>query len=335
MLGQIFPVFILFTNIIPFKIHTILNFFQFTEKFHSNQACFDYFASVRWAGGVFCPFCNSYRFYALSEERTCHPRFKCANKPCRKKFSYTTGTVFENTKTPLRNWFFIMYQLAANKKSIASVHLSNSIGVTQTTAWRMMTKLREIFKQDGSLKLSGVVEIDECFIAKNHQWRKYGQIKTRKLPVIGLMERGSKKLITVVLLDRKRDTIEDVVRKYVVSGSTIYTDGHLSYVGLKGEYDHHSVNHSELEFVRGEVHTNSIENVWRNLKMNARNAHLGISQKHLQSYCDEITYRMNTRDMTILERFDDMLLRASKTKTSLKNLLKKKKEVLLNQIDAQ
>lgn len=311
-----------------------MDFFKFTEKFCNNQACAEYFCSLRWEDGIFCPFCGSEKIYVFNKDRAW--KFKCAKKECRKKFSYTSTTLFCNAKIPLQKWFFLIYQIATNRKSITAVTLGKQIGVGTQQAWGMLLKLRQVFKQDPNLRLSGTVEIDECFIAKNHQWRKFGEIKTRKMPILGMLERSTKKIIILVMNDRKRTTIHDIIERYIEPGSTIYTDGMMSYVLLRDKYDHHSVNHRNHEFVRGEVHTNGVENVWRNLKMATRNAHQGTTQKYLQSYCDEFVYKMNNRHLTPMEMFNDILKKSATCRNSVEGLkIQKHKELTKKSVSLQ
>lgn len=173
-----------------------------------------------------------------------------------------------------------------------------------------MSKAKKLFYQDDII-LSGIIEVDETFLANGKKWQRWGSLSTRKAPIIGLIERGGKVVIKCIP-DRSEFVMEEIIRKHVIEGSVIYTDGWLGYRNLQKWYTHDYVDHSAREYKRGEVHTNNIDNIWKQLKNNIRGAHHSISNKHAQDYCDEVAYKINNRHRKPFERFNELLLRAVK-----------------------
>lgn len=278
-----------------------LSLMEFCQLFPTVESCINHIEKVRWDGVVKCPRCNGTDFY---NRTTTSPKFKC--KPCRYNFSHTAGTIFDNSKVPLTTWFFLIYSEAVNKKNTSSLQAARNLKLTQKTLWGMQHKIRMALKQPENTILSGVVEADECFIGKGNRWTRWGGISTRKTPVFGLVQRGGSVIIKTVE-DRKRATLVEIIKQHVAAGSTIYTDGHMSYKNLPPEYTHDFVEHSTHEYVRGDVHTNTIENVWGFFKKSIRNAHHSISAKHVQIYCDQTAFRFNNRNLNGYEKFNKMM----------------------------
>lgn len=279
--------------------------FDFIHKYNDELTCIELIRKIRFSDGVYCPHCgNAGKIYVTNRG------YKCGEKTCLKKFNAKAGTVFENSKTPLMKWFFLIYFIASNKKNISSRQWAKNLGLTQKSAWQMLHYIRRVLIQDEDIKLRGIIEIDEAFVSKGGQmWTRWGGISTRKLPIIGMIERGTRKLIIKEVPNRKRQCIFELIEKYIEPGSTIYTDGAPVYRKLHEKYSHDFVEHHTREYVRGAVHTNNIEGVWRQLKSNIRLAHHSVSQKHLQLYCNELCFKNNTSHLTSEERFIEIITR--------------------------
>lgn len=283
---------------------------QFLKRFNTNEECSKYLTLYRWGGFIVCPFCESSRIYKTKtrSDRSCLDSFKC--NPCNKKFTSTTKTLFHGSKIPLTTWFYLIYNLSLNKKSISSRQMAANTGLTQKTTWQATMMLRYLLEEKHTVKLSGIVEIDEAFVARNqfNYKTRWGCISTRKTPILGLIERGGKVVISLIP-NRSRQQIFQVIKKHVEPGSTIYTDGWVAYKSLSKIYNHDFIEHSNNVYVRGNVHTNTIENVWSHLKKSIRNAHHFVSEIHLAAYCNEVAFRFNYRDLSFAERFNEILFR--------------------------
>lgn len=290
-----------------------LNQIDFFDAFKDEKACQNYLINARWNNGMIsCPHCGFERCYTMSiyiqsKEKENVFTYKCSRSSCRKKFSIIGGTIFQNTKVPLRTWFYLIYAWCLAKKNTSSLQAAKNFGVTQKTMWGMQMKIRKLLTQDPELKLKGVVEVDECFVSKGNRWTRWGGISTRKAPIVGIIERGGK-IVIKTIQDRTRATLLEEIKKVVMPGSVIYTDGHASYRSLiKEGYQHDFVEHSTGEYVRGEAHTQNIENAWGQLKRSIRYAHHSVSEKHIQAYCDETAWRINNRNLTIAEKFKKVI----------------------------
>lgn len=281
-----------------------INVFQFLQRFGTQELCEAHIREARWPGGIIiCPYCGHNRAYNIEGGK----RFKCANNKCYKKFSSKVGTFLEDTNLKLPVWFLLIYLMASNRKSISSFQIARNLGISQKSSWYLMHKLRLVFEEKYIEPVSGTVEVDECFLGKG-AWSRWGSISTRKTPILGIIQRGGRVIIKTIE-DRNQATLNKMVLQYVVPGSTVYTDGWLGYNRLKKHYKHDAVNHSNHEYVRGDVHTNNIEGVWAFFKKNIRNGHHSISGKHVQRYCNEVAWKFNNRHLSTMERFDEMLKR--------------------------
>lgn len=287
------------------------NLIEVTNYFKDKQTCLDYLTSVRWLNGkVECVFCNHNKVYELNGK---NKRFKCAS--CRKQFSAIKGTIFENSPISLQKWFTAIYILSSHKKGISSVQLGKDLQVRQATAWFMMQRIRYAIKiKSFNRKTLGVIQCDETFIGGKNKNRhadkkipnSQGRSVKDKTPVFGMLQTGGS-VQTIVVPDTKATTIKPIIRELVANGSIVVTDEWLGYSGLQNHYPHIIVNHNENEYVRGAFHTNGIENFWSLLKRGIYGIYHQISPKHLHRYCDEFSFRYNTRKITDIERFHFLL----------------------------
>ncbi len=262
------------------------------EAIPDEAAAIAHFRAIRWKNGAFCPYCGGVRIYDLKSG----VRHKCAD--CRLSFSIKVGTVFEDTKIPLRKWLAAIWLITTHKKGIASTTLSRDIGVTQKTAWFMLHRLRHAARtRSFNRPLGGAVEVDETFIGgkagnrplkERMARRASGAPPKAKTIVLGLLERGGE-LRAGVVDGTSQEDLETVVRAHVGEGASVYTDEHRAYRDLKNGYDHQTVAHSLEEYARGPVHTNSIEGFWSLLKRRIYGIHHWVSPKHLDQYVAEGT----------------------------------------------
>jgi transposase-like protein len=279
-----------------------INLIDFYKKFPNEIACRDYLQKARWGNASTCPNCglSNSKIYKLKDSRL----LKCAT--CKKSFSIRVGTVFEDSAIPLQSWFLAVYLCTSLKKGISSVQLAKYLGITQKSAWHMLHRIRHNVIDSNSEKLKGVVEIDETYIGGVSRGSGKGRGFDDKSVIFGAVERGGRTKLKHVPGTGSRILLPEI-SKLISKKATIFSDQLIAYKNLdKIGYSHKSVNHSELEFARGYIHTNTIEGgVWDHLKLSLEAIYLGVSPKHLSKYCDEFAYRYNTRALSDGQRFNN------------------------------
>ena len=273
------------------------------HRFGSEEICREYLEKLRWPEGVACLRCGS---LSVSEIST-RDQFDCND--CRYRFSVTSGTIFDNTKLPLWKWFAGIYLMVEGKKGVSANQVKRTLGVTYKTAWFLCHRVREAMRELNASQLSGIIEIDETWVGGKQRGGGKGHWHhTNKTAVVGAVERDGKIRLQVIHARTKR-VLQGWIRKNVADETeAIYTDEWPPYAGI-GDDDtrHETVNHRAKEWVRGLVHTNSVENVWSLLKRSIIGSFHKVSVKHLERYLDELEFRFNNRNNPYL--FRDVLLR--------------------------
>ena len=290
------------------KKPTGLSLYQIMEKYKTKEDALRYFEKIRWGNKPTCTKCGC-------DSKITHQKVKgkywCGS--CRGYFDALTGTPMERNKVDLRKWIYVTYTLMTSRKGISSVQLAQELGVQQRTAWYMLHRLR--LACDNSLQaLRGSVEIDETYIGgkennkHSNKKLKSGRGAVGKQAIIGMRERkGRVKAMPIESTDQR--TLHSVISKNIYTESTLYTDDHRGYIGLKGFYHNHkSVKHSAKEFVNGMAHTNGIESVWAILKRGYYGVYHNWSRKHCQQYINEFTFRLNEGNSSrnTQDRIDDL-----------------------------
>jgi transposase-like protein len=272
--------------------------------------------AIRWPKGkVTCPTCGGDNVTWLATQK----RYKCYVKHPKAQFSLKVGTIFEDSPIGFEKWLPALWLVTNCKNGISSYELGKALGVTQKSAWFMLSRLRLALQADKGSKFSGRIEADETFIGgktinMSHAKRQrvMGKSKggqTGKIAVMGLLERhgkGRSIVRTEVLANTRKPLVEKAVRENVEPGSRLYTDAMHSYRDLSSEYIHKFIDHAE-SYAQGAVHTNGLENFWSLLKRALKGTYVSVEPFHLFRYLDEQAYRFNTRAMTDAQRFADAL----------------------------
>jgi len=284
--------------------------------FSDPENAFAYAVRFRWPDGeIYCPRCGAQKFSFIKTRKLwfCYA--------CKKQFTVKVKTIMEDSALGLDKWMTAIWMLANSKNGVSSHELGRSLGITQKSAWFMLQRIREALKERkyGRGKLGSgpgsELEADETFIggkvANMHKSKRY-MVETRgpmmnKTIVQGIFDREVRRVRAMVVPNVKRETLQDEVLKNVKHGSTVYTDEAVGYDKLHYRFVHDVVNHTEA-YVRGRVHTNSLENFWALLKRGLKGTYVCVEPFHLSRYVDEQVFRFNNRKdgnrkITDAERF--------------------------------
>jgi transposase-like protein len=276
--------------------------YEYFSAIPDEQAAVDYFKAIRWANGEFCPYCGNTQIYALKGDRS----WKCA--ACRQKFSIRVGSIFEDSKIPLRKWLAAVWLITSHRKGIASAQLARDIDVTQKTAWFMLHRLRHAARtRSFNRQMGGTVEVDEGYFGGKDGNKHRDKRGAKKAIAVGMLERGGElRVVKVNKVSEMRGLVIDNVKL----GSRLMTDETpvMQEAGLV--YRHITVNHGRGQYGDGrDGHTNSIEGLWALVKRQIYGIHHWVSAKHLDRYLAEITWRYNRRNVKDRNRIAEFLTR--------------------------
>lgn len=271
--------------------------------FADPDRAFEAAVEFRWPGGkVACPRCGGSKHSFVKTRKL----WFCYD--CKKQFTVKVGTVMEDSAIGLDKWMTAFWMLVNCKNGISSYELAKNLGIHQKSAWFMLHRIREAMKGNPDYQLGGdeggPVEADETFVGgdarKMHKSRRARMLHGKrgavgKAIVMGMIERNTRKVRTNVIPNVKRTTLQDHILTNISKGSTIYTDRGGGYYNLaEKNFVHETVDHLR-EYVRGDVHTNCIENYWSLLKRCLRGTYVAVEPFHLERYADEQTFRFNNR----------------------------------------
>lgn len=287
-----------------------MNLMDLMDKFGSDDKCREYLEALRFPNGITCTRCNSDKISRIIKRN----QFMC--DACKYQFSAMAGTIFHDTKLPLKKWFTAVYLMCESRKGVSANQLKRTLNVSYKTAWYLCHRIRKAVSPIESEKLSGTIEVDEVYLGgrrKNmHKTEKRyletGRGGVGKTMVIGAIERGGQVKLKKIT-DRSRPSYHEFIRSQMaLDAKKVVTDENPSYLGIdQTGVEHEFVNHSDGEYVRNSVYTNNIESVFSLFKRSVVGSFHHISDKHLDAYLDEFEHRFNNRENPFL--FRDTILR--------------------------
>ncbi|HLF78536.1 MAG TPA: IS1595 family transposase [Dehalococcoidia bacterium] len=282
---------------------------------------------IRWPEGVRCisEGCEGTEVYRIETKPSVRKDgrpvparhlYKC--KTCRKQFSVTKGTIFEDSKIPLTTWISVMYRMCSSKKGVSAFQIHREFGIFYEAAWFMCHRIRWAMTDKEHSLLSGIVEADETYVGgkpRGHA-EHIGKNMTRgermranwnrKTPVFGMLERGGR-VRAMAIPGINKAAAQAQLRKHVdLPHAMLITDEHPMYGGIINSLPHGVIRHSS-EYVRGAVHTQGIESFWAGLKRGLYSTFHHVDSGYLNQYVQEFAYRHNTREIQDVERFTSLL----------------------------
>lgn len=292
--------------------------------FSDPERAFVYAVNLRWPDGrIACPRCGNDKHSFVKT------RLLWFCKGCKKQFTVKVGTIFEDSPIGLDKWMTAAWMIVNCKNGISSHELARNLGVTQKSAWFMLHRIREALRnmnKGGMGGDGGIVEVDETFVGgkaefmhkdkkknlklrwwSDKEWRKQ-QSHFAKTPVMGIIDRETREVRCRVVPNVRRHMLQKEILKQVGGGTTVCTDDLGSYRCLPlDRFVHQVVDHAK-EYVRGQVHTNGLENFWSLLKRGLKGTYVAVEPFHLSRYVDEQVFRFNNRKygehkVTDAERF--------------------------------
>jgi transposase-like protein len=317
------------------------------NKIQTEADAYALLESMRWGDPVnpVCPHCGyeggAYFIRPMNgtsrktnRGTTSQRRLWCC-RVCRKQFSVLTGTIFHGTHISVRTWLFVLFEMCANKNGISAREIERKYDLTAKSAWFMTQRIREAMKREPLVgMLRGTIVADETFIgglAKNKHRAKREALspytpgessKDDKIPVLSLVNKETGEVRSHVVADVTGATLRKVMAEQVdMAGSVLHTDALNAYLPIGAEFiEHQSVNHSDGEYVRGDVTTNQAEGYFSQLKRSIDGTHHHVSREHLPRYLAEFDFRYSTRRITDTARMAKLVDQVEGRRLSYKPL---------------
>lgn len=279
------------------------------KHFHNEEAAYRFVEQRVWPEGPVCPHCGGVeRISKMKGQSTRIGAYKCYQ--CRKPFTVKVGTVFESSHVKLHLWLQAIFLMSSSKKGISANQLHRTLGVTLKTAWFMAHRIREAMRSGDLSPMGGegkVVEADETYYGEQAERKESAQRKGRpytksgktgpggKRAIVSLVERGGK-VRSFHVAHASQLNVAQLVRENLDRETNLFTDESRLYTNVGGEFaSHETVKHSAKEYVRGKVHTNTVENVFSVFKRGMRGTYQHCAEKHLHRYLAEFDFRYNAR----------------------------------------
>lgn len=269
-------------------------------RFQDAEKARQWLEAQRWPQGPYCTHCGSFSVTGLSGKAHRPGVYQCND--CRQQFTVTTGSVMERSKIPLNKWLLAMHLMASSKKGYSAHQLHRTLGITYQSAWFLAHRIREAMANDKSGPLGGegkTVEIDETYfgdkdrVTKRTKRGKSGHASKRA--VVSLVERGGRSC-TFHIERATIANVRDVIVRNVSRKSTLHTDESNLYIKVGGEFSkHETVKHTAGEYVRGDVHTNTVEGYFSIFKRGMKGIYQHCGEAHLHRYVAEFDFRYSNR----------------------------------------
>jgi transposase-like protein len=265
--------------------------------------------AMRWPNGPVCPHCGSVDGIAKAQGNAARPGlYYCS--ACNDQFTVTVGTIMERSHVPLTKWWLAMHLMGSSKKGMSAHQMHRMLGVTYKTAWFMCHRIREAMRESNLAPMGGagsIVEADETYHGPQENPQPSPQRKGRpyrsrggkgpagKRAIVALVERGGK-VRSFHPATADGETVSQIVRENIARETRLMTDESRLYVKVGQEFAaHETVRHSADEYVRGDVHTNTVENYFSVFKRGMRGTYQHCKEKHLHRYLAEFDFRYNNR----------------------------------------
>jgi len=274
-----------------------VNLMNLIEQLGSDDDCREYLERLRWPNGVACTRCGNTSVSRLQKR----DQYECNAESCGYRFSVTSGTIMHDSHLPLRKWFIAIYLIIEGKKGISSRQLGRTLNVAYKTAWYLSQRIRAALKTPDAL-LSGIIEVDETWVGGKTHGKGRGYMENKTM-VIGAAQRDGDVRMETGGTPTRKELHGFIDRNIADDAEAVYTDEHPAYGDLSDEDTRHeTVQHAREEWVRGDVHTNTVEGVRALFKRGVAGSFHKVSRKHLDRYLDEFEFRFNNRNNPFIFR---------------------------------
>ncbi len=277
----------------------------------SNElAAVEFLEQRRWGDSPCCVKCGSVKVFKLLDRDTGerNKRFLWKCRDCRKQYTVRIGTVYEESRIPLRHWCYTFWAMSASKKGVSALQIMRQCQISYKSALFLLHRIRHAMGPTvDTPKLKGICEADETYVGgkprpANGQPKSKRGRGTDKVPVFAVVHRGGN-VRTKVIADVRAESLKGALREFVHDYATVVTDGFCSYNGLSFDFkDHWVINHAEGQYVNGKIHTNTVEGFFATFKRGLMGVYHNVSRKHLHRYANEFEFRYNGRKLNDGER---------------------------------